>query len=274
MNKATFLALTLVGAVLLPASQTAFAKRPPRAIEPSVWETESFKRAHPDLTFRVAGQAHLEDRQYSRARADFIEAAHWGDKLSQAMLAEMHWEGIGVSSDRAHAYAWMDLAAERGFIPFVAKRERYWAALNAQEREAALKVGQKLYADYGDEVSQPRLESRLRREARAMTGSRVAMPGAGRVILGTPGGAIVNIYSVRPNSVTTSEGLPAPNPGGAGMVTGHGGNQMSFDVFYAAEFWRPEPYARWQQDQLEFAQRGMVSVGAIETGNDSREGRL
>ncbi len=264
MNKASLIAFSLAGAMLMPLA-SAQAKRPPRAIEPAVWQNLTFKRAHPDLTFRVSGQAHLEDRKYGLARADFTEAAHWSDKLSQAMLAEMHWDGIGIASDRARAYAWMDLAAERGFVPFVAKRERYWAALDAQQRERALEIGRELYADYGDDVARPRLRSRLRKEARAMTGTRVGMPGAGRVILGTPGGAIVSVFSARTTGVSGDLGS---------MASGLGGNQLSFDVFYAAEHWRPEPYARWQMEQLEFAQRGMVTVGAREDTGAERPGQL
>lgn len=274
MNKATFLALTLAGAVLVPLAQSAAAKRPPRAIEPSVWETRTFQRAHPDLTFRVSGQAHLEDRNYSRARSDFTEAARWGDKLSQAMLAEMLWDGIGVDTDRARAYAWMDLAAERGFVPFVAKRERYWAALDAQQRERALEVGRKLYAQYGDEIAQPRLRARLHKEARAMTGTRTGLPGQGTVILPTRGGARVTIFTVQGRSAPVSEGQPPPSAGNGGIANGHGGNQMSFDTFYAAEMWRPEPYARWQQEQLEFAQRGMVTVGELGDENGKQPGQL
>jgi|CXWL01.1.fsa_nt_gi hypothetical protein len=257
-----------VAAAFSPAG--ASAKRPPRAIDPSVWQTESFRHAHPDLSFRVSGQANYEDGHFARARSEFTEAARWGDKLSQAMLAEMYWQGTGVGVDRASAYAWMDLAAERGFVPFVAKREKFWAELNEQERERALTVGKKLYEDYGDDVAQPRLGLRLRHAARFMTGTRTSMPGAGKVILGTRGGALVSISNVHGfTTIRNGDTLISTNIGGVGMPIGLGGNQMSFDVYYAKEFWRVEPYQQWQAEQLDFARRGIVEVGAAK---DTREG--
>lgn len=125
------------------------------------------------------------------------------------MLAQMHWAGVGSRSDHASAYAWMDLAAERGLLPFVAKRERYWDALTAQER-GALSIGAKVYQEYGDDVAQGRLAHRLRKQARAMTGSRTAMPGAGKVILPTRADALVSI------SNAGAPGTGSPFNGNAG----------------------------------------------------------
>lgn len=82
------------------------------------------------------------------------------------MVAEIYWEGQGVKADRPRAYAWMDLAAERQFVAFVAKREKYWAQLNNEEREEALSIGAQLYAEYGDDVALPRLDKRISSERR------------------------------------------------------------------------------------------------------------
>src|SRR3546814_9279963 len=66
------------------------------------------------------------------------------------MVAEMLWNGDGVERDRALAYAWMDLAAERGYAGFLGLRERYWSALDEAGRARALEAGQEVYAHYGD----------------------------------------------------------------------------------------------------------------------------
>ena len=118
--------LLLLACVALNACATAdFSNQPPRMISAPIWATPHFKKAHPDLLHRLAGQVHFEDGRFVEAVKEFTQAARFGDKLSQAMLAEMYWQGQGVSQDRASAYAWMDLAAERGFVAFVAKRERF-----------------------------------------------------------------------------------------------------------------------------------------------------
>src|SRR3546814_6828921 len=80
----------------------------------------------------------------------FLRAARYADKPSQAMVAEMHWRGLGVPQDRELGYAWMDLAAERMYPNFVIKRERYWQLLDADQRSNAIERGQQLLAEYGD----------------------------------------------------------------------------------------------------------------------------
>ena len=69
-----------------------------------------------------------------RAAYYFKRSARYADKASQAAYAEMLWEGRGIERDRALAYVWMDLAAERDDSPLVSFRERYWAGLDEAER--------------------------------------------------------------------------------------------------------------------------------------------
>ena len=101
---------------------------------------------------------------YERARECFERAARFADKPSQAMLGEMHWEGLGGQRDRALGYAWMDLAAERYYEDFYLLRERYWSQLGAQEREQALRRGQPLLRKYGDDKAKRRLARILVRQ--------------------------------------------------------------------------------------------------------------
>ena len=131
-----------------------------------------FLTSHPDLRLRLNGQERLKRGEPADAFLFFRRAAWYGDKPSQGMVAEMLWTGQGVERDRPQAYAWMDLAAERGYEGFVVHRERYWAALDAAERERAIEIGKEVYAKYGDAASEPRLAAVLRRERARQTGRR------------------------------------------------------------------------------------------------------
>jgi hypothetical protein len=194
--------------------------------------TAGFLRYHPDIKHRLEGLAKLEDGQPIEALAEFRSAARFGDKVSQAMVAELLWSGAAETVDRAAAYAWMDLAAERGYQVFVAKRERYWTALDAAERKRALQVGQQVYAEYGDDVAKPRLETVLKRGRWAMTGSRVGFKGALEIQVPGPGGQWVSI---------------------------------SGEEFYDDKLWKPEQYFAWQDRTWGGPPVGTVTVGEIDT---------
>ena len=86
-----------------------------------------FMQGHPDLSWRLRGREAYAAGDYARARDHFERAARFADKPSQAMLGEMHWNGVGGPRDRALGYAWMDVAAERFYEDFYVLRERYWA---------------------------------------------------------------------------------------------------------------------------------------------------
>jgi TPR repeat protein len=100
-------------------------------IERRLWETHAFLRHHPDIRFRKLGFWHAERTEYPLAVRAFEEAARYADKPSQAVLAEWYFDGRHLPADRVRAYAWMDLAAERGYPLYLAKRERprsFWVA--------------------------------------------------------------------------------------------------------------------------------------------------
>src|SRR3546814_15789663 len=96
----------------------------------------------------------------------FLRAARYADKPSQAMIAEMHWRGLGVPQDRELGYAWMDLAAERMYPNFVIKRERYLQLLDADQRRNAIERGHPLLAEYGAQAAHPPPAQGLRRATR------------------------------------------------------------------------------------------------------------
>lgn len=168
------LALAL-GLALLPLAQAANP-------QPDLVSSEGYLIAHPDLRWRDAGEQAYRKHRYTDAFDQFRRAARYADKPSQAMLATMLWNGEGVSRDRAQAYAWMDLAAERRYPDLLAQRERYWNELDAAERTRAVEIGQGIYAEFADAVAKPRMEKELLRYRIATTtGSHAGKGGASRV---------------------------------------------------------------------------------------------
>jgi len=187
-----------------------------------------FERYHPDQRFRRIGMETLERGDAEWALRYFRRAALYADKPSQAMIGEMYWEGSGVAQDRAVAYAWMDLAAERHYKPFLLRREVYWEQLDAAERARALEVGAEIYAKYGDVVAKPKLEAKLRRGRRSSTGSRTGFQGALRV------------YSLGP------------------------GGEFQWDPeYYAARHWDAEAYWEEQDRLWRDPPRGIVTVAPV-----------
>lgn len=220
----------LVAAVLCLGSITAVAATPNRETSPKAEVlTAGFLSYHPDLKYRIRGMMALNRGAKAEALAEFQHAARFADKASQAMVAELLWSGDGVPIDRALAYAWMDLAAERGFKSFSARREIYWNALTEAEREAAIAAGKSLYTEYGDEKARPRLERKLNMGRRGVTGSRV----------GSVGALVIRI----------------PGPGGFTTIDG--------STYYASHYWKPDEYFAWQDEVWNVLPRGTVEIGPI-----------
>lgn len=204
--------------------------------------TEGFLSAHPDIRWQREGMNSFEQGRYELALTQLKRAALHADKLSQAMIANIYWEGHGVAVDRPLAYAWMDIAAERLYPSLVQFREQYWAALDRNEREEALLRGREILHEYGDAAAKPRLEQVMTRERRRGTGSRV--------------GASLGMLRV----------IPMTGPGrhmGFGEMNFSTANAMRGDQFYADEFWQPEAYWRMQDKMWDAPEReGHVDVGA------------
>jgi len=225
-----FLILWLCLAV--PVGAGAAEETRQRGIDPAVL-TDGFLGAHPDLRWRNAGIQAYREKDYEMALVYFRRAARYADKPSQAMIAEMYWEGRGVPQDRPIAYAWMDIAAERLYPDLVAFRERYWDALSEAERAVALERGQEILAQYGDEVAKPRLEAVLRRARREVTGSRLG-------------------------SVGLLEIIPFTGPlAGTGMT-------LRGEEYYAPRYWEPAEYWRMHDEIWRAPRRGTVEIGDLE----------
>jgi hypothetical protein len=222
----------------------------PLRIHPDVWRSSGFQAAHPDLKHRMLAIEHLDAEESAEALEEFKKAARWGDKLSQAMLAEMYWKGQGVRENRVEAYIWMDLAAERGFKPFLANRERYWSALTEGERNKVLQAGPARYDIYGDDFALPRLKHKLESDARKSGRSRTGFVGVGDVMVASGLGS---------GRAFDSLGIDPPNP----TLKIAGGVRVNSAWFYAPEYWHIERYIEWQNQQIEVAYQGIVRVGEV-----------
>lgn len=218
----------------------AVAAQPVPQRDVALWGLEAFVGAHPDVKYRKQGLWQMEQGHPERAMAEFLRAAKFADKGSQGMLAEMYWQGQHVAQDRPRAYAWMDLAAERGYVLFVGKREHYWNQLTPAERAQALQVGTELYATYGDDVARPRLQHVLVRELRKTTGSHIGALGA------------VTVVPV------------AGNVFGSKKDIGKMGLTIGGDTYYNRKYWIPERYFAWTDAVWNEMPQGGVEVGDIQ----------
>ncbi|MFM6987704.1 MAG: hypothetical protein ACKOXG_03410 [Arenimonas sp.] len=194
-------------------------------------QSRSFLASHPDLRARILGMKSYAKGEHREALRQFRKGAYYADKPSQAMVAEMLWKGEGAATDRAEAYVWMDMAAERLYRDLVAKREQYWAALNAQERARALAIGPGLYARYGDAAAKPRIEHVLQRDRRNITGSRTGFVGTLRIEVPGPGGMPITING---------------------------------EDFYQDRFWQPEDYWKWQNVTWKALPTGTVNASELQ----------
>lgn len=197
--------------------------------------TSGFLTAHPDIRWRREASYSYNQKDYALAMTQFLRAARYADKPSQAMIAEMYWKGLGVPQDRELGYAWMDLAAERLYPNFVIKREAYWEQLDATQRQDAIKRGQPLLAEYGDDAAKPRLAKVMRQEATRITGSH--------------GGFVSPSLRIVPMT---------------GPLAGTG-IDIPAEKYYAPEYWRPQQYFAAQDEVWAAPERqGQVRVGEPE----------
>lgn len=193
-----------------------------------------FLSGHPDLRYRMLGLDEYKKGNLADAFRFFQRGAYYADKPSQGMVAEMLWTGQGIAQDRALAYAWMDLAAERGYLTFLGARERYWTGLNEAERARAIEEGQAIYSKYGDAAAMPRLATALRRGRAQTTGSRTGFAGSLQIFV--------------------------PGPGGFEQIDG--------SKFYDPKYWDPKKYQAWHDSIWMKPRLGHVSVGEVEAVRD------
>ena len=217
----------LLALVLATGPQHLRANEPP----PSFTQWDSFVGEHPDLYWRQVGAKAYERHRPAEAMTAFRRAARFADKASQAMIAQMLWNGDGVKTDRIMGYVWADLAAERGYPAFIATRERFWQELSATERDQAVAAGQALFDEYADAVAKERQVKALKLARLKITGSRTGHVG----------------------TMTINERL----------ATG-GYAQADAALYYADKYWKPEQYWEWQDSTWEKLPEGKVEVGPLQ----------
>ena len=126
---------------------------------------------HPDLFGEFAGMRHYSRHEYKQALKFFEIGALYADKLSQLSLGLMYMNGEGVAKDPVTAYAWMDIAAERGYPDFIATRDTLKATLTPEQLAQAMELRAKLAEKYGDSVAKHRLAVQLHQGQMQLTGS-------------------------------------------------------------------------------------------------------
>lgn len=215
------------------------ARKRKEEVDPWIIASSVFLDGHPDLRYRRYGMDAMRGGAHADAFKHFRRAARFADKPSQAMVAELLWEGKGVERDRALAYAWMEVAAERDYPAFALFRELYWQELAPEERARAIEFNGPLWAEYGDAVAKPRLERRMRTARRNVTGSRVGSVGFLTIEVATPSGS---------RSIDGSK-------------------------VYDEVYWDPRRYWAWQDEGWKRVGSGTVEVGTVrqakEAGSDA-----
>ena len=216
--------------LLLGVSAATFAAdKAPDDVAPEAVQSQ-FEKYHPDLKFRRMGMEAYERGDFVEALKLFRKAAYYGDKPSQGMVGQMLWEGEGEGPDAALAYAWMDLAAERGYPTFVGLREHYWKQMDEGTRASSIAQGQAVYARFGDAVAKPRMDSQLRRGRSKVTGSRVGFVGNLKILV----------------------------PGPTGEWTWMRGQDI-----YEPRLWKSYEYWQWQDETWRKSPRGVVEIGPL-----------
>src|SRR5580765_1206576 len=125
---------------------------------------------HPDKFGMTVGTRRYVHGDYRGALHYFEIGAYYADKFSQLSLGLMHMNGEGTNKDLVTGYAWLDLAAERGYPEFVVTRDRFRSELSPAQLEQAVVVRNKLATRYADAVAKPRLIVQLHQGQMNLTG--------------------------------------------------------------------------------------------------------
>jgi uncharacterized protein len=118
---------------------------------------KTYTEGHPDIINEFAGMHRYAEGDYAGAMQRFLVAASYADKPSQLSIGLMYLNGQGVQKDPATAWAWISIAAERGYPQFVSTKNDLWLQLSSEQRQQARATEQQLYAQYGDPTAQPRM---------------------------------------------------------------------------------------------------------------------
>lgn len=242
-----FRKLSLGLLVLAMASVTALADEDPLN-DPGVQKTlrgmaEASTWYHPDLFGEFAGFRSYAHRDYQGAFKYFEVGAYYADKLSQLTIGLMHLNGEGAQKDSVTAYAWLDLAAERGYPDFVATRDRVKAMLTSEQLAQAMALRKTLAERYGDSVAKPRMAVQLRLGQAQITGSRTGFDS------GILHADLAGSSNMKHCGATPEVGGQAVPQAGCGS-----------DSIQSREYWDPKLYFASRDRQW----KATVTVGAVE----------
>ena len=219
--------ITLVfalGICLLPASPPALAAS----------EAYVDSSVHYDQVFRWRAMEAFHAGNVASAIRNFERAARYADKPSQFALGAIYLNGDGVPRDRALAFAWYDVAAERGYEEVVEQRDRLWSQLTDGERAAALVLSKRILARYGDAKAKPRHRSKTLAALQHSLGKS---------------------KSVRDDVIVTDLANC-----GAGRVDFTRGNPCSEREFFSSRF---DPKHYWAVQDANWGVGGIVEVGPV-----------
>jgi len=137
----------------------------------------------PSWTHMVEGLRSYRNGEFKRAFGRFRLASNWANKHAQAWIGWMYTLGQGVEKDVPRAYAWLTLAAERGYPTFVADVEALSDAMSREElAHGELILNQELLPQLGDEVAVRRTSREMWSERMKVSGSRVGYTGRLQVV--------------------------------------------------------------------------------------------
>lgn len=139
---------------------------------------QSYAEHTPGNRYLVEASRSYRARQFVSAKSKFTAAARWADKLAQFNLGVMNYHGHGVAQDSARAWAWLTLAAERGYPEMVEMADLVYEELTAAQKVRGRRILEsELLPEFGDAVAIERTAQRMDRERRRATGSRTGFIG-------------------------------------------------------------------------------------------------
>jgi hypothetical protein len=240
-------ALTLAGAIAAddPSADPEVQKTLKAMHNASTW-------FHPDLFGLTQGMQEYSRQHYAAALKLYEVGALYADKLSQLCIWLMHLNGESGEKDPVAAYAWIDLAAERGYPQFVATRDDVAKSLTADQLHQAKRLRAKLGERYGDAVAKPRMALQLKLGMMNFTGSRTGFDSGVTQISEVPCGPALVIG-----------GRAAPQIGCGGM-----------NDFLAKDNWKPDVYfaARDREWMPQVTVGPMTDAGAATSGAEKNSG--
>lgn len=120
-------------------------------------------------------------------------------------------------------------AAGGGDESFDARKERVRdvAGRRFRHRLCTAEVGEKVYAEFGDDVAKPRMNVELQRVADNVTGSHLGNVGA----------------------LSVSKSFDEFKQDSDHNIIGYSGSETDGAIFFADKYWKPELYWKWRDEQ-------------------------